>query len=48
MLSEAAHLIQLVAGTSPDVTPVMTGNEAMVILPPTIDSAVKATTAMGL
>lgn len=48
MLSEAAHLIQLVAGTSPDVTPVMTGNEAMVILQPTIESAVKSATAMGL
>lgn len=48
VLSEAAHLIQLAAGTSPEVTPIMTANEAMTILAPTIKSAVKTVQTMGL
>lgn len=48
VLSEAAHVIQLVSGTSPDVTPIMTANEAMTLLEPTIENAVKTTRELGL
>ena len=48
MLSEAAHAIQLVAGANPEVTPIMTGDEAMAILPKAIANAVNTAKALGL
>lgn len=48
VLSEAAHLIQLLAGSNPEVTPVMTGEETMKILPKAISNAVKTGATLGL
>ncbi|MBI2767738.1 MAG: hypothetical protein HYX53_17720 [Chloroflexi bacterium] len=46
-LSEAAHVVQLVAGANLEVTPVMTADEAMAILPPAITRAVAAARELG-
>ena len=48
MLSEAAHLIQLVAGCNPEVTPIMTSEEAMALLPVAVPNAVNTTKSLGL
>ncbi len=48
MLSEAAHLIQLVAGANPEVTPILTAEQAMGVLPDAVGRAVKKTAALGL
>ena len=48
MLSEAAHVIQLVAGTNPEVTPIMTGDETMAVLPKAVANAVATAKALGL
>jgi hypothetical protein len=48
ILSEAAHLIQLVGGSNPEVTPIMTGEQTMAILPKAIANAVKTASALGL
>jgi hypothetical protein len=47
-LSEASHLVQLVAGCNPEVTPIMTSEETMAILPKAIGNAVKTAKAMGI
>jgi hypothetical protein len=47
LLSEAAHAIQLIAGCNPEVTPIMTGDEAMMILPQAVASATKTAEALG-
>jgi hypothetical protein len=41
LLSEAAHVVLLVAGTNMEVTPIMTGEEAMGVLPAAIQRAVE-------
>ena len=48
LLAEAAHLIQLVAGANPEVTPILTAAETMATLPDAVARAVKTTTALGL
>ena len=48
VLSEAAHLVLMVAGTNFEVTPITTAEETMAFLPGAIGNAVKATAALGL
>jgi hypothetical protein len=48
LLSEAAHLIHLIGGTNAEVTPIMTPNETMAILPGAIGNAVKTAVSLGL
>ena len=48
MLSEAAHAVQLVAGANPEVTPIMTSEEAMSVLPKAIGNAVGMAKSLGL
>ena len=47
MLSEAAHVIQLVAGANPEIIPIMTAEEAMAVLPKAIANAVATAKALG-
>jgi len=47
-LAEAAHLIQLVAGANPEVTPTLTASETMATLPDAVARALKTTTSLGL
>jgi hypothetical protein len=47
-LSELAHDIQLVAGVNPEVTPIMTGEEAMAILPNSIANAVRTADSLRM
>jgi hypothetical protein len=44
---DPAHLIFLVAGTNPEVTAIMTGEQAMTHLPKAIANAASATAALG-
>jgi hypothetical protein len=46
MLSEAAHMISLISGGDAEVTPIMTADEAMQILPAATQRAVKAVAAL--
>lgn len=48
VLSEAAHAIQLVAGGNPEVTPIMTADETMAILPNAVQRAVATYQRLGL
>jgi hypothetical protein len=48
VLGEAAHIIQLIGGTSPEVTPVMSGEETMRVLPAAIQNAVNTVKGLGL
>jgi hypothetical protein len=48
MLSELTHAIQLIAGCNPEVTPIMTSDEAMKVLPGVIERAVKNASALGV
>jgi hypothetical protein len=48
MLTEAAHVVQLVAGTNLEVTPIMTGEEAMAILPKALGNALDLAKSLGL
>jgi hypothetical protein len=47
MLSEAAHMISLISGADAEVTPIMTADEAMQVLPSATQHAVKAVAALG-
>jgi Domain of unknown function (DUF3303) len=47
VLSEAAHMISLISGADPEVTPIMTADEAMKILPDATARAVKAVAALS-
>jgi hypothetical protein len=47
MLSEAAHMISLISGADAEVTPIMTADEAMQILPGATQHAVKAVAALS-
>jgi hypothetical protein len=48
MLTEAAHAVQLVAGANLEVTPIMTGEEAMAILPKALGNALATAKSLGL
>jgi hypothetical protein len=48
LLSEGAHAIALIAGGVPEVTPVLTGDEATAVLPGAIATAVQAARELGL
>ena len=48
MLAEAAHVVQLVAGANLDVTPIMTGEDAMAILPKALRNAIDIAKSLGL
>jgi len=48
MLAEAAHAVQLVAGANLEVTPIMTGEEAMAILPKALGNALDMAKSLGL
>jgi hypothetical protein len=48
MLSELAHTIELVAGSNPEFTPIMTSDEAMKMLPGVIERSVKRASALGV
>jgi len=48
MLAEAAHAVQMVAGANLEVTPILTSQEAMPILPKAIGRAIDMTKALGL
>jgi hypothetical protein len=48
LLAEAAHAVQLVAGANLEVTPIMTGEEAMAILPKALGKALDIAKSLGL
>jgi hypothetical protein len=48
LLAEAAHAVQLVAGANLEVTPIMTGAEAMAILPKALGNALDLAKSLGL
>jgi hypothetical protein len=48
LLAEAAHAVQLVAGANLEVTPIMTGEEAMAILPKALGHALDLAKSLGL
>ena len=48
LLAEAAHAVQLVAGANLEVTPIMTGAEAMAILQKALGNALDLAKSLGL
>ena len=48
LLTEAAHVVQLVAGANLEVTPILTGEEAMAILPKALGKALDTAKSLGL
>jgi hypothetical protein len=48
LLSEAAHAVLLVAGQNLEVTPIMTADESMAVLPGAIQRAVTTANKLGL
>ena len=48
LLTEAAHVVQLVAGANLEVTPILTGEEAMAILPKALGNALATAKSLGL
>ena len=48
LLAEAAHAVELIAGANLDVTPILTGEEAMTILPKALGNALATAKSLGL
>ena len=48
LLTEAAHVVQLVAGANLEVTPILTGEEAMAILPKALGKALDTAKSLGI
>ncbi|HTM43746.1 MAG TPA: DUF3303 family protein [Polyangiaceae bacterium] len=47
LLGEIVHVIMMIGDCNPEVTPVMTGDDAMKILPGVIERSSKAAAALG-